>query len=784
MRFRKTVTLQRTAKMRFVPSWKTTLVDGATPGIFSAPEIPNYPYLPAERKLFGKVVDVQNGAESKVTSLTLTNGSARAFGVEHTPVTALTAGTGYATGAFEDVLVPSPIVSPFVSRMYCKLVDEQAGQETYVDQVQLLDVAARYPRISTATTLSFAAQTSGTANNFMRCRYGNGLFIAFGENGTIVTSPTGLTGDWTSRTSGFGAGITVNDMLWDGTRWVAVCSNGAVISSADGVTWATLVTVGGAPNLRGIAFSGTHYLAAANGNLVFVSTTAASWSATANPAISGNFSAIAYGSGRFVAVGDTGQVRSTMNNGSSWATGAGAGTQNLQDVIWTGTQYIATGNTGTVRTSPDASTWTSRDISTSNGIVRLGSSGSYLVATGGVTGTSGVVYQSTDAGVTWTSIHTWSGGGGRGVAFGPMGSIVVGQSGAAFWSSYYLRLATYPTKADRAAGTLEAGHQDAAYPGTPTVVTIAGKLSVRLRDLTPALLASARDFDVTRCLVGYTSSADRTANTSRYVVASWSPEGTTPPVATVSLVTTAGSVTIGTVHMLTATPAAMEFIIELQVLASAFATDAAREAETPVLGSVLQPYFGLPAAVTIPSQAAFTLASVTTVDLPLSFNADRSLLLYLTAADRTAGTGPNLAATWSPAEDPAPYVADILDEVDEAVGTVEFLSTALPPFDFELRAHGLEEGDVGGEVTIRASVQPVGAKEAESVAKMTDGRQAYWLYTDVNADIRDAQSGTADRITLAGSDYELMKIELHDSGVLPHKRALCVSLTPLGGRRD
>jgi hypothetical protein len=43
-------------------------------------------------------------------------------------------------------------------------------------------------------------RASGTSNWLNGVTYGNGLFVAVGEDGTILTSPDGVT--WTQRTSG------------------------------------------------------------------------------------------------------------------------------------------------------------------------------------------------------------------------------------------------------------------------------------------------------------------------------------------------------------------------------------------------------------------------------------------------------------------------------------------------------------------------------------------------------------------------------------------------------
>src|SRR5690606_6778943 len=61
-------------------------------------------------------------------------------------------------------------------------------------------------------------------------------FVAVGTTGTVYTSPTGATGDWTSRTSG--ETEEFQQVRSDGSLVRAV-AGALMIQSADGITWAT-----------------------------------------------------------------------------------------------------------------------------------------------------------------------------------------------------------------------------------------------------------------------------------------------------------------------------------------------------------------------------------------------------------------------------------------------------------------------------------------------------------------------------------------------------------------
>ena len=57
--------------------------------------------------------------------------------------------------------------------------------------------------------------------------YGNGLFVAVGGSGTILTSPDGVT--WTARTSGTGNGL--RGVAYGNNTFVAVGEYGTILTS-------------------------------------------------------------------------------------------------------------------------------------------------------------------------------------------------------------------------------------------------------------------------------------------------------------------------------------------------------------------------------------------------------------------------------------------------------------------------------------------------------------------------------------------------------------------------
>lgn len=75
--------------------------------------------------------------------------------------------------------------------------------------------------------------------------FGAGLFVAVGLSGAIKTSPDGVT--WTARTNPIGTSYTMYDVTYGGGKFVAVATTGsstnrAVYSTDGGITWTQALT--------------------------------------------------------------------------------------------------------------------------------------------------------------------------------------------------------------------------------------------------------------------------------------------------------------------------------------------------------------------------------------------------------------------------------------------------------------------------------------------------------------------------------------------------------------
>lgn len=123
-------------------------------------------------------------------------------------------------------------------------------------------------------------RNTGTTNDLQGVAFGKGIFVAAGANGTIVTSPDGVS--WTVQSTG-----TTNSLYgvaFANGVFVAVGSNGTIITSPDGATW-TSRSSGTTNQLRGVAFANDRFVAVgADGTLT------SSGSSTAANGVVGNIS--------------------------------------------------------------------------------------------------------------------------------------------------------------------------------------------------------------------------------------------------------------------------------------------------------------------------------------------------------------------------------------------------------------------------------------------------------------------------------------------------------------
>ncbi|RME94277.1 MAG: hypothetical protein D6766_06195 [Verrucomicrobia bacterium] len=223
-------------------------------------------------------------------------------------------------------------------------------------------------------------------------READGLYVAVGDLGTILSSPDGLR--WTQEApppeaaSRVLLGVAARD-----DRFVVVGTQGTILTSTDAVSW-TAATSPSTNDLQGVTVWNGRFHVAGGGGEILTSADGLNWSVAARP-VPTLLSGLAALPERLVAVGDQG-VLLTSEDGVQWTPHPLATTNWLYKVRALPTGAIAVGDAGTLLTSPDGLTWTAVTVPTDEWLTDVAALGSDLVAVG----TGGTVLRSADS-VNW-----------------------------------------------------------------------------------------------------------------------------------------------------------------------------------------------------------------------------------------------------------------------------------------------------------------------------------------------------------------------------------------------
>jgi len=261
--------------------------------------------------------------------------------------------------------------------------------------------------LTSPTGVTWTDQTSGTSDYLSGAAYGNGVFVAAGDAGTVVTSSDGVT--WTDRTSG--TSNYLSGVGYGNGVFVIVGGLGAVLTSPDGMTW-TARTSGTSRDLYGVAFGNGVFVATGDAGAVVTSSDGATWTVRAS-GTSEYLWGVSYGSGSFVAVGDFGTILTSSDNGITWVTQTSGTAGDLYGIAYGNGTFTAVGGdwslfTGVILTSPDSTTWTSRAAAASldpllataygnNTFVALSAAGA-IVQSGALTSLNALTVDRTGAG--------------------------------------------------------------------------------------------------------------------------------------------------------------------------------------------------------------------------------------------------------------------------------------------------------------------------------------------------------------------------------------------------
>jgi len=264
-------------------------------------------------------------------------------------------------------------------------------------------------------------------------------FVAVGQKGTILVSEDGAA--WSMVASG----ADLRGLAHDGSRFIVAGDNGRIVISSGGAdTWEYRHTGDDSHYPNDLVWDGSRYLAVGQ-TYSLLSDDLYTWQASWEGATSVD-TAIVWDGSQFVKTTDYGILTwdgVTFHSGTTdpwwkWSLfDSSYPYPNLSDIIWTGSQFVAVGHNGRVYTSPDAtetSTWTEQASGTANNLEAVTEGAGRFVAVG----TAGTILTSDDDGVTWTTqtsgvsdtIYdvTWTGN--RFIAVGYSGLILTSTDGS------------------------------------------------------------------------------------------------------------------------------------------------------------------------------------------------------------------------------------------------------------------------------------------------------------------------------------------------------------------
>ena len=269
--------------------------------------------------------------------------------------------------------------------------------------------------------------------------------VTVGNAGTIFTgdynytnkSPPGVT-SWNPPTS-VPVGISdLSAVIYTG-QFVALGTNGSILTSPDGNTWTSASSVPSAPGttMHGIAFgivsNAATYVAVGNGGSIFRSPDLVTWTVVVPPPTGSDLFSVSFLNGGFVATGAGGALL-TSPDGTTWTVRNSTASTALRGTAFgtgsaaTGASYVVVGDAGTILTSPDGTNWSpSNPASLSQGLRSI-TFGSRFVAVG-----QGEIVAYSDDGTNWQLSSVVDPAGPAdlsAVIFTPAMYVAVGTSGA------------------------------------------------------------------------------------------------------------------------------------------------------------------------------------------------------------------------------------------------------------------------------------------------------------------------------------------------------------------
>lgn len=206
--------------------------------------------------------------------------------------------------------------------------------------------------IYTSTTgTAWTQRLTGSGTSLNGVAAGNGYTIAVGASGTILECPEGSVSPWTARTSG--TGYNLDGVCFGGVPnvlFVAVGENGTMLTTANTTTW-TSRTSGTLNDLYAVTYGAGKFVAVGASGTILYSTNGINWNAPATYYNGGQYLyGVIYTNSLFVAVGEDGWT-AISSDGSHWLGESSATVNSLYGIAGVGGTFATVGDNGAIMES-------------------------------------------------------------------------------------------------------------------------------------------------------------------------------------------------------------------------------------------------------------------------------------------------------------------------------------------------------------------------------------------------------------------------------------------------
>lgn len=190
--------------------------------------------------------------------------------------------------------------------------------------------------------------------------YGNGVYVAVGENGMIATSKDGVAWEW--KDSGTWQELT--EVVWNGKIFVAVGRAGVVVTSTDGQKWVKRDSTTN-DDFECIAWNGSFFLAVSF--YPYKSVDGITWESTdidlnSFQILPSYATSLIWDGKQFLLFGNGQSSVIASKDGAKWELKCKTINGTLYDAAWNGKTYVAVGSYGKFATSSNGTAWTERNL--------------------------------------------------------------------------------------------------------------------------------------------------------------------------------------------------------------------------------------------------------------------------------------------------------------------------------------------------------------------------------------------------------------------------------------